>query len=213
MSLHGDDSILGSQADRYANERLDQISDDKLSVNAPQDESPQDKDNRWRHNHRRHNRRRAAHRRNATTRAQQAPAQHEPRDLQRNFDEAADNVFSPVINLAEAAILMQSLPDSPAVRQIQRLTRDALHQIDKQQNPVPSASRNSLLGTKKINKQAKGNARVVIKNQGIKMKVIMLVHHEIAIAMILVMRVISSTPSDSDDQQTKPTVFQLSVRI
>ena len=61
VSLHGDDSALGSQADRYANERLEQISDDELSVNAPQDESPQDKDNR-----RRRNRRRAARRRNTT---------------------------------------------------------------------------------------------------------------------------------------------------
>ena len=50
VSLHGDDSALGSQVDRYANERLDQISDDELSVNALQDESPQDKDNRRRCN-------------------------------------------------------------------------------------------------------------------------------------------------------------------
>jgi hypothetical protein len=46
VSLHGDDSALGSQVDRYANERLDQISYDELSVNAPHDEYPQDKDNR-----------------------------------------------------------------------------------------------------------------------------------------------------------------------
>ena len=39
VSLHGDESALGSQADRYANESLDQISEDELSVNAPQDES------------------------------------------------------------------------------------------------------------------------------------------------------------------------------
>ena len=50
VSLHGDDSALGSQVNRYANERLDQISDDELSVNALQDESPQDKDNRRRCN-------------------------------------------------------------------------------------------------------------------------------------------------------------------
>ena len=54
---------------------------------------------------------------------------------------------------------------------------------------------------------------MVIRNQGIKMKVIMLVHHGIVIAMILVMQMISSTPSDSDDQQMKSTIFQLSVRI
>ena len=46
ISLHGDESALGSQADRYANESLDQISDDELSVNAPQDESQQDKESR-----------------------------------------------------------------------------------------------------------------------------------------------------------------------
>ena len=43
VSIHGDDCILGSQADRYANELLDQISDDELSVNAPQGETQQDK--------------------------------------------------------------------------------------------------------------------------------------------------------------------------
>jgi hypothetical protein len=43
VSLHGDECALGSQADWYANESLDQISDDKLSVNAPQDDSQQDK--------------------------------------------------------------------------------------------------------------------------------------------------------------------------
>ena len=46
VSLHGEESALGSRADRYANETLDQISNDELSVNAPQDESQQDKESR-----------------------------------------------------------------------------------------------------------------------------------------------------------------------
>ena len=138
VSLHRDDSALRSQVDRYANERLDQISDAKLSVNAPQDESPQDKDNR-----RRRNCRCAARRRNATTRDQQGPVQHGPRNLWRDFNEAADNAFcSPLINLAEAAILMQGLLNTLEIRQIQRLTRDALHQIGRQ-HLDPSVSHNS----------------------------------------------------------------------
>ena len=44
VSLHGEDSALGSQADQYANENLDQISNDELLVNALQDESQQDRD-------------------------------------------------------------------------------------------------------------------------------------------------------------------------
>jgi hypothetical protein len=64
-----------------------------------------------------------------------------------------------------------------------------------------------LLETKKIKKQAKGNARVVIRNQSIKMKVITQVHHGIATAVILVMREISSMPSDTEGQQMKPTIF------
>ena len=44
VSLQGDESALGSQVDRYANESLDQIPDDELSVNALQDESQQDKE-------------------------------------------------------------------------------------------------------------------------------------------------------------------------
>jgi hypothetical protein len=125
VSLHGEESALGSQADQYANENLDQISDDELSVNAPQDESQQDRKS-WR----RRNRRRATRKKNVTARAQRTPAPHGPRNLRRDLDEAADNAFcSPLINLAEAAILMQALPDTPQIREIQRLTRDALHQI------------------------------------------------------------------------------------
>jgi hypothetical protein len=58
------------------------------------------------------------------------------------LDEADDNAFdSPLINLAEAAILMQALPNTPQIREIQRLTRDALRQMGKQ-NPAPSVSHN-----------------------------------------------------------------------
>ena len=125
ISLHGDESALGSQADQYANESLDQILDDELLVTAPHDESQQDKESR-----RQRNRRRATRRKNATTRAQCASAPHEPRNLQQDLDKAADNAFdSPLINLAKAAILMQALPDTPQICEIQRLTRDALHQI------------------------------------------------------------------------------------
>ena len=125
VSLHGEESALGSQVDRYANESLDQISDDELSVNAPQDESQQDKESL-----RQRNRRRATRRKNATARAQRAPAPHGPQNLQQDLDEAADNAFdSPLINLAETAILMQALPVTPQIREIQRLTRDALRQI------------------------------------------------------------------------------------
>ena len=122
VSLHGEESALGSQADRYANEVLDQISDDELSVNALQDESQQDKENR-----RRRNRRRATRRRNATAQAQRVLAPHGPRNLQQDLDKAANKVFdSPLINFAKAAILMQALPDTAQIREIQRLTRDAL---------------------------------------------------------------------------------------
>ena len=123
ISLHGEESALGSQADQYTNENLDQISGDKISVNAPQDESQQDRDSR-----RRRNRRRATHRKNVAARAQRVPAPHGPRNLRPDFDEAVDPAFgSPLINLAEAAILMQGLPDTTKVCQTQRLTRDALH--------------------------------------------------------------------------------------
>ena len=138
VSLQGDESVLGSQADRYANESLDQISDDELSVNALQDESQQDKESRRQRNYHC-----ATRRRNTTARAQCVPAPHGPRNLQQDLDEAADNVFdSPLINLAEAAILMQALLDTPQIREIKHLTRDALRQIGKQ-NPAPSVSHNS----------------------------------------------------------------------
>ena len=138
ISLHGEESALGSQADRYANESLDQISDNELSVNSLQDETQQDKESR-----RHHNRRRATRRKNATARAQRAPTPHGPRNLRQDLDEADDNAFdSPLINLAEAAIFMQALLDTPQIREIQHLTKDALRQIGRQ-NPAPSASHNS----------------------------------------------------------------------
>ena len=53
------------------------------------------------------------------------------------MDEADDNAFdNPLINLAEAAILMQALPETPQIHEIQRLTRDALRQMGRQ-NPAP----------------------------------------------------------------------------
>jgi hypothetical protein len=138
VSLHGEGSALGSQADRYANESLDQISDDELLVNAPQDESQQDKESR-----RQRNRHRATRRKNAIAWAQRAPTPHGPRNLRQDLDEADDNAFdSLLINLAEAAILMQALPDTPQIREIQRLTRDALRQIGRQ-NLAPFVSHNS----------------------------------------------------------------------
>ena len=57
VSLHGEERALGSRAYQYANESLDQISDDELSVNTPQDESQQDKESRRWRNHRRATRR------------------------------------------------------------------------------------------------------------------------------------------------------------
>ena len=138
VSLHGEESALGSRANQYANESLDQISDDELLVNTPQDESQQDRENRRQRNHRR-----ATRRKNATARAQRAPPLRGSRNLRQDLDEAADKAFdSPLINLAEVAILIQALPDTPQNREIQHLTRDALRQIGRQ-NPAPSVSHNS----------------------------------------------------------------------
>ena len=114
VSLHREGSALGSRANQYANENLVQISDDELSVNAPQDESQQDRES-WRQR----NHCRATCRKNVTARAQRAPSPQGPRNLQQDLDEAADNAFdSPLINLAEAAILMQALPDTPQIHEI-----------------------------------------------------------------------------------------------
>ena len=76
VSLHGEDSMLGSRADQYANELVNQISDDELSVNALQNESQQDKESR-----RQRNRRGATRRNKANARAQHAPAPHGARNL------------------------------------------------------------------------------------------------------------------------------------
>ena len=43
---------------------------------------------------------------------------------------------------SETRVISQALPDTPQIREIQRLTRDALRQIGRQ-NPAPSVSHNS----------------------------------------------------------------------
>lgn len=117
---------------------MDQVSDDELSINAPQGETQQDRDDRHRQNCRC-----TVRRRNATALAQRAHGPVEPRNLQHEFDEVAGEAFNnPAVNIAEAAILMQNLPDKPKNRRMQHLTRRALYQIDRQ-IPAPSGSRNS----------------------------------------------------------------------
>jgi len=68
--------------------------------------------------------------------------------------------------------------------------------------------------SKKTWKQTKTFARMVNSGQDIKMRVITLAHQEVVIAIMVtsVMCEISSMPGVMDALQTKPTIFQHSVR-
>jgi hypothetical protein len=63
--------------------------------------------------------------------------------LQDEFNTVGGPAFHhPLVNLAEAALLMQALPNTPYNRQIQFLAKEALYQMDKNE-PLHSLSRHS----------------------------------------------------------------------
>ena len=110
---------------------------------------------------------------------------------------------------------MNGLPDTPENCQIQRLTRDALHQIGRQ-NLAPSASHNSRTPARQQdNQEADQDARTRgCTGLDIKTKVITLALQKVvtAIAATLAMHEISSMSGVTDAPQTRPIVFHPSAR-
>jgi signal transduction histidine kinase len=94
---NAEENELGTQ---YDNEQLTDISADKPTTDAPQDE---DEEHRW--IRRAKNAKRAQRRCNAQSRA------YEPRDLNKSFAAVADREYrTPIGAIAEAALLAQQLP-------------------------------------------------------------------------------------------------------
>ena len=102
--------------------------EDDLAINAPQDE-----DEARRTARRARNQCREEHMVRAAERAC-----INPRDLNREFDNAADAIFNtPIAAMAEAIMPLMQLPQNPETERIIMLTRNAVEQLE-QQNPLSS---------------------------------------------------------------------------
>ena len=54
-----------------------------------------------------------------------------PRDLNREFDNAADPIFNtPIAAVAEATMRLMQLPRNPEIERIKQLTRHAVEQLE-----------------------------------------------------------------------------------
>ena len=99
------------------NETPDQVSEDDLTTNSPQDE-----DDARKTAHRRKNERRAQRRVQAAERAHV-----NPRDLNQDFDNAANPIFdTPIVAMAEATICLIQMPRNTETDHIIQLTRNVI---------------------------------------------------------------------------------------
>ena len=107
---------------------------------------------------------------------------------------------------------MQALPDTPQIREIQRLTRDALRQIGRQNRLHLFPTTAGLpLNRRDTRKQIKATTHVANPRLGTKIKAIMLVLREAMTDTLMTHRT-SSTPNAMDDLQMKLIDSQLSAR-
>lgn len=108
----------------FNNKVLKNISADENTANAPQDE-----DAKHRRIQRLKNTNRAKHRQNAQAHAKNPPLK---RNLNAMFAGVGDNEYvTPIGNIAQAAMLLQQLPQNLETQRILRLTRWAIIQLDR----------------------------------------------------------------------------------
>ena len=108
------------------NETPDQISEDDLTTNTPQDEDEARRIARRRKNERR-----------AQCRVPTAERAHvNPRDLNQDFDNVVDLIFdTPIAAMAEATIRLMQMPRNVETDRKIQLTRNVVTQL-KRQNPL-----------------------------------------------------------------------------
>ena len=97
------------------NETPDQVSEDDLTTNSPQDE-----DDARKTAHRRKNERKAQRRVQAAK-----PTRVNPHNLNQDFDNAADPIFdTPIVAMAEATIHLMKMPRNMETNRIIQLTHN-----------------------------------------------------------------------------------------
>ena len=110
------------------NKALDQISEDNLTQDAPQDE-----DEATRTARRARNQRKGERRARAVERARLPP-----RNLNNEFNNIADPVFTtPIATMTEATLRLMQMPQNPEMERVIHHTKNAIEQLERQ-NPLSS---------------------------------------------------------------------------
>ena len=118
----------GAPSHHDPNETADQLSEDNLTQDAPQDE-----DEATRTARRARNQRKGERSARATERARLPP-----RNLNHEFNNAADSIFTtPIAAMTEATLRLMQMPQNPQMERVIHLTRHAVEQLERQ-NPLSS---------------------------------------------------------------------------
>ena len=118
----------GAPSHHDPNEALDHISADNLTQDAPADEDEVTRTARRERNQRKEVRRtRAAER-----------AHLPPRNLNNEFNNAADPIFrTPIAAMTEVTLRLMTMPQNPELERVINLTKNTFEQLEKQ-NPLSS---------------------------------------------------------------------------
>ena len=118
----------GAPSHHDPNETLDQILDDNLTQDAPQDEDEATRTAcRTKNQHKGERRVHAAER-----------ARLPPRNLNNEFNNIADPVFrTPIAAITEATLRLMQMPRNPEMERVKNLTKNAIEQLERQ-NPLSS---------------------------------------------------------------------------
>ena len=112
----------GTPSQHDPNEIADQVSEDNLTQDAPQDEDEATRTARRARNQCKGERRaRAAER-----------ARLPPRNLNNEFNNAADPIFTtPIAAMTEATLRLMQMPQKPQMEHVIHLTRHAIEQLER----------------------------------------------------------------------------------
>ena len=112
----------GAPSHHDPNEALEQILEDNLTQDAPQDE-----DEATRTARRARNQRKGEHMVRAAERARLPP-----RNLNNKFNNVADPIFTtPIVEMTEATLRLMQMPQNPEMERVIHLTKNAVEQLER----------------------------------------------------------------------------------
>jgi hypothetical protein len=148
----------GAPSQHDPNETPNQISEDNLTQDAPQDEDEATRTAR-----------RARNQRKGECKARAAEhARLPPRNLNHEFNNATDPIFTtPIAAMTEATLRLMQMPQNPQMEHVIHLTRHAVEQLERQ-NPLSSLHGTRSKATATVIPQASRTPEAIIVNCKIK---------------------------------------------